>query len=115
MSLGQQIAVAQRDDSTPKQCKLGPAILEIGARSVMKNLFEVLREKENQVKELHAEIKRVEEQIEKLRAAASILSEDVERAPQFTVTAPEPQAASEQGAAAAAASGAAKNTKRWLP
>lgn len=86
----------------------------------MKNLFEVLRDKENQLTELRNEIKRVEDQIEKLRAAANILSDDSELASiigqnmgasqptpvQTTAPAPQPAAA-----AAASSSG----SKRWMP
>ena len=78
----------------------------------MKNLFDVLTDKENQLKELHAEIKRVEEQIEKLRAAANILSEDPELASVAggqNTSAPAPQPVA---SAAAAPSG---TTKRWMP
>jgi regulator of replication initiation timing len=77
----------------------------------MKNLFDVLKDKENQLKELHAEIKRVEEQIEKLRAAANILSEDPELASVAGgQNAPAPQPVT--SAAAAAPSG---TSKRWMP
>ena len=78
----------------------------------MKNLFEVLKDKENQLQELHAEIKRVEDQIEKLRAAANILSDDSELASIIGqaggTPAPQPVAA----AAAATTSGGGK---RWMP
>jgi hypothetical protein len=76
----------------------------------MKNLFEVLRDKENQLNELKAEVKRVEEQIEKLRAAANILSEDSELA---SIAGQGSPAQATQSAAATAAP--TSNSKRWMP
>ena len=80
----------------------------------MKNLFEVLRDKESQLNELKAEVKRVEEQIEKLRAAANILSEDTELASIAGQGSPAPaaQPAAQPAAAAAAPAG---SSKRWMP
>lgn len=80
----------------------------------MKNLFEVLRDKESQLNELRAEVKRVEEQIEKLRAAANILSEDSELASIAGQGSGQgaPASAPQPAAAAAAPAG---STKRWMP
>lgn len=75
----------------------------------MKNLFDVIRDKEAQLKELHNEIKRVEDQIEKLRAAASILTEDMDPGSPMPV-----QSASTEPVSAAAAAGA-RGGKRWMP
>jgi chromosome segregation ATPase len=76
----------------------------------MKNLFEVLRDKENQLNELKAELKRVEEQIEKLRAAANILSEDSELA-----SIAGQGAAGQAAQPVAAAAAPAGSSKRWMP
>jgi chromosome segregation ATPase len=78
----------------------------------MKNLFEVLRDKENQLNELRAELKRVEEQIEKLRAAANILSEDTELA---SIAGQGSPAQAAQPIAASAAAAPNGSSKRWMP
>jgi archaellum component FlaC len=76
----------------------------------VKNLFDVIRDKENQLNELRNEIKRVEDQIEKLRAAANILSEDLDQAgaPMAIQSVP-------TESASMAASAGARGGKRWMP